>query len=107
MAEVAHDAIALRRCRVDRHQIVVVEVDAPGAELGEAVYRRHRIERRPNEVTKWIAAAVTDRPEAERELVVGCGRMRHVLHRRFRDIASMRTARCPMDFRDHCGSANA
>ena len=31
--KITHDAIAFGGSRVDRHQIVVVQVDAPGAEL--------------------------------------------------------------------------
>ncbi len=37
LLEVADDAIALGGRRVDRHQIVVVEIDAPGAELAQTL----------------------------------------------------------------------
>ena len=80
LAEVAHDAVALGGGGVDRHEVVVVEVDAPRAELGEAVHGRHRIERRPHELAERIAAAVADGPETEREFVCGCGCQRHVRH---------------------------
>ena len=33
-----------------RHQVVVVERDAPRAELGQPVHRLHRIDRRPRRV---------------------------------------------------------
>ena len=47
-----------------------MEVDAVGAELGEAVHRLDRVERRADLVAERIAAAVADGPQAEREAVV-------------------------------------
>ena len=70
-SKVLDDAIAVRGRRVDGHEIVVVEIDAPRANFCE---QRNRIgwrERRPDDVAERIAAAIADRPEAERELVLG------------------------------------
>ena len=63
--------IAFGGGRIDRDEIVVVEVDAQGAELGELVHRANRIEGRPHEFAKRIAAAIANSPESEREFVCG------------------------------------
>ena len=73
LPEIPDDAIALGGGGIDRDEVVVVEVDAIGAELGEPVHRANRIERRPHEFTERIAAAIADGPESERELVCGSG----------------------------------
>ena len=73
--EVADDAVALGRRRVDRDEVVVVEVHAPGAQLAEPLNRCHRVERRPDELAERIAAAVADGPEPEGEFV-GRGRLK-------------------------------
>ena len=73
--ELADDAIALGRRGVDRHEIVVVQVDAPGADLAE---QRHGVDgrqRRPHGIAERVAAAVADGPEAERELVLRARRI--------------------------------
>ena len=67
--ELAHDAVALGRRGVDRHQIVVVQVDAPRAEFaenGDDVIGRNG---GTNGVAKWIATAVAECPEAKRKFV--------------------------------------
>ena len=46
-----------------------MEVDAVGAEIGEAVHGLDRIERRPRLVAERIAATVADRPQPEREAI--------------------------------------
>ena len=69
-AEIADDAVALGGRGVDGDQVVVVEVDAVGAELGEPVHARDGIERRPDAFAERIAAAVADRPESEGEFVL-------------------------------------
>ena len=55
---------------VDRHEVVVVEVDAPGADLAEHRDGIHRRQRRTHRFTKRIAAAVADGPETKREFVL-------------------------------------
>ena len=70
------DAIALGGRRVDGHQIVVVQVHAPGADLGEQL---HGVDRRQGGTdfgAERIAAAVGDGPQAEGELVFGAGDVR-------------------------------
>src|SRR4029450_9919253 len=76
--ESPYAAIALRRCCVDWHQVVVVEVDAPGAELRKTMYGGNWIARGPEHSTEGVAAAVPDRPEAEGEFVVARGRIGHM-----------------------------
>ena len=56
-----------------------MEADAVRAELGEAVHRLDRIERRAGLVAERVAAPVADGPEPEREVVLGC---RNVCHPR-------------------------
>jgi hypothetical protein len=63
------NAIAVGGRRIDRHQIVVVEVYAPRADLAEHRHSIDRRERVAHDVAERIAAAVADGPEAERELV--------------------------------------
>ena len=52
-----------------------MEVDAVGAELGELVHARDRVERRAHLGAERIAAPVADRPQSEREVVLGPGRV--------------------------------
>ena len=73
-----HDPIAISGRGVNRDQVVVVEVDAPGAELRKTMYGGNWIERGPDEFTEGVAAAVADRPEAEGEFVVARGRIGHM-----------------------------
>ena len=69
LLEAADDAIALGGRGVDRDEIVVVEVDAPGAELAQALDGDDRIDLRPDDLAERIATAVADGPEAKGELV--------------------------------------
>ena len=63
-----------RSCReAERGHVVVVEGDAPGAELGEPVHGLHRVERRAHGAAEDVDALPADGPEAERELVLGGG----------------------------------
>ncbi len=71
LLELAHDAVALGGRGVDRDQVVVVQVDAPGADFaqhGRDVVGRHG---GAHGVAEGIAAAVAQRPQSERELVFG------------------------------------
>jgi hypothetical protein len=63
--ELLDDAIALGRRRVDRHQIVVVQVHAPRTDVAEHGDRIGGRERVAHRVAERIAAAVADGPEAE------------------------------------------
>ena len=72
-----HDPIALGGGGVDRHEIVVVEVDAVRAQVGQLPDRVAGVQRRTDEVAEGIAAAIADRPEAEGELVRGRGLQCH------------------------------
>ena len=63
--ELLDDAVALGGGRVDRHQIVVVQVDAPRTDFpehGDGVGRREGI---AHGVAEGIAAAVADGPQSE------------------------------------------
>ena len=71
--EFANDFVAFGRSGVDGHEIVVMKIDAPSAD-----FRKHSddIDRRnhgTNEISKRIAAAVTDGPQAERKFMFGPG----------------------------------
>jgi hypothetical protein len=77
-AEVADEAIALGGGGIDRHQVVVVKVHSPGADLGEAMHSNDRIQWRSNELAEWIASSIADRPETKREFVRCGGSQSHV-----------------------------
>ena len=71
--ELADNPVALGGGRVDGDEVVVVQIDAPGAHLAEhrdGVVRGQGI---ADGLTEGIPTAVADGPEAERELV---GRLR-------------------------------
>jgi hypothetical protein len=80
--EVAHNAVAFRGWGVDRHQIVIVKIHAPGAERAQALHRDNRIERRPNELAEGIASAVADGPETKSKLVRRLRSQGFILHMR-------------------------
>ena len=73
LLEVLDDLVALGRRGVDRHEVVVVEVDAVGPHLGQQVDDLDRREHRAHRLAEGVAAGVADRPEAERELVLRLG----------------------------------
>ena len=56
-----------------RHQVVVVEGDAVGTELGQLVHRLDAGEHRPGRLAEEVAGLPADRPEAEAELVLARG----------------------------------
>src|SRR6266508_4043786 len=62
-------AVARAAVRAGREQVVVVEGDAVGAELGEALDDLDRVEPRPHRVAEGVEARVADGPQAEAELV--------------------------------------
>ena len=57
----------------ERDDVVVVEVDAVGAELGELLQRVHRVHRRPGRAAEGVDALPADGPQPEGELVLGGG----------------------------------
>ena len=60
--EFAHDAITFLRRGIDRHQIVVVQVDAVRAEPAQFFDDLNRAQTWPRGLAKWIASAIADGP---------------------------------------------
>src|SRR5206468_11606763 len=87
-----HDPIALGRRRVDWDQIVVVQVDAPRPNLRKHRDGGGRRKRIPDRITEWIAAAVADRPQSKRELVLTTGHVR-IRHSRCVQVTALRPAK--------------
>ena len=73
LLELAHYAIALGWRGIDRYQIVVVQVHAPGAHLGQQRNNVSGRNFRPGGIAKGIAPGITDGPEAEGKLVFCTG----------------------------------
>jgi hypothetical protein len=71
--ELADDLLALGRRGLVRNQILVVQVDAVGAELAELVNNLHGRQHLTHGVAERIATRVANRPETEREVVFGAG----------------------------------
>jgi hypothetical protein len=67
--EICDNAVALGGCGVDRDEVVVVKVDAPGARLREHRDGVNRPQRVADGVSERVAPAVADGPQAERESV--------------------------------------
>ena len=76
--EVAHDLVALGGGCVDRHKIVVVEVHAVGAHLGEQVDELYWRARLAHRLAEGVAPQIANGPEAKGKLV---SRRRCVAHR--------------------------
>ncbi len=72
VAEPLDQRFACRIVRAEGDQVVVVERDAPRAELRESMDRLHRIERRSGRVTERVAGLPPDRPQPEGEVVLTC-----------------------------------
>src|SRR5438552_13191773 len=70
--ELGYDALALPQRGIKRHEVVVVEVHAPGAKLGQLLHDARGWKGRTRKVAKRIAPAVTHGPEPEREVILGC-----------------------------------
>ena len=70
LPKLADDPVALGRGGVDRHQIVVVEVDPPRTRFAQQLGDLTRRQTRTHRVTEGVAAAVADGPQTERELVL-------------------------------------
>ena len=78
--ELADDAVTLGRGGVNRNQVVVVQVDAPGADLaqhGRDLVGRHGA---AYGVAKGVATAVAQSPQSERKLVFGLGLVVRLAH---------------------------
>ena len=73
--EVLHDLVALGRGRVARNEIVVVQVHAISAELGELVDDLHGAYLRPRRFAEGIASGIAHGPQAEGEVVLRSGRV--------------------------------
>src|SRR5262249_42173812 len=69
LLELSDNALAIPGRGVDRPQVVVVEVDAVGAELGELLHAAHRRDPLADRLSERIAAGVAEGPETEGELV--------------------------------------
>jgi hypothetical protein len=72
-AKVANQPITLRRAGIDRHEVIVMQVDAVGADVAQAPHGLDRREHGPRRIAERIATPMADRPEAEREAVGGRG----------------------------------
>jgi hypothetical protein len=70
--EAGNDCVPLGCAGAERYEIVVVESDAPGPDLGKLVHRMEWVEGRPSGLSEGIAGLPPDGPHAERELVGGC-----------------------------------
>src|SRR6185436_16824775 len=69
LTKLKHDLVALLSGRIDRHQVVVMEVDAPGADLGQHPHGINRPQCGPYRIAKRIAAAIANGPEAKGKLI--------------------------------------
>jgi len=78
LLERARDAVALAGGGADRHEIVVVQVDALRAELGELADGFGRFPWGAGRQAEGIGTDIPDGPETEGELVLGAwGKVRH------------------------------
>jgi hypothetical protein len=71
LREVGHDPVPLVRVGVDRDEIVVVQVHAPRTDFGQQLHELHGSEHVADRVAERVEARVADRPQAEREAVLG------------------------------------
>src|SRR5690606_2217699 len=75
LLEAGDDLIALGRRGVDGHQVVVVQVDAPGADVRQHVHDVDRVDGRARLGAERVASTVSDGPQAKRKLVLRFGRI--------------------------------
>ena len=68
--EARDDAVALGGRGAVRDEVLVVQADAPGAQLGELAHRVDGVERFARRTAEGVATGVPDRPEPEREAVL-------------------------------------
>src|SRR5262245_66258162 len=69
LLELADDLVALGGAGVNRHEVVVVKVDAISAELGKAFDDSDGRDRLARGLSERIAPRIPDRPEAKRQFV--------------------------------------
>ena len=69
--EFAHDRVALRGRGVNGHQVVVVQIDAPGSDFPEHGYNFYWRQIRAHNIAKRISPAIAQRPQSKREPVDG------------------------------------
>src|SRR6185503_11443906 len=67
--EGADDSIAFGGRRVNRNEIVVVKIDAEGADLAQSANRVDWVEHRPGRQTEWIGPSIADGPETKRKTI--------------------------------------
>src|SRR5690606_23523363 len=77
LLEAGEDPLALGVVRTEGHDVVVVEGDAPGAELGELGGVLPGVENRAAGGTELVLRGPADGPDAEGEAVVGGGLTHH------------------------------
>jgi len=65
--EAGDDPLLLGRARSPRDEVVVVQADAPRAELRQPVDGVDRVERRARGLAEGVAAGIADRPQPEGE----------------------------------------
>src|SRR5262252_9122513 len=70
LLEPPHNAVPLLWCGVNGHQVVIMQIHTPGANLTEHRHNVHGRNDRTYEVAERIATAVSDCPQTERELVL-------------------------------------
>src|SRR3990170_3585537 len=73
LAKSVEDVVALGGGCARWDQVVIVEADSPAAEIAEAIDELPRLDRRAHDLAERIPARVSDGPESEGELVLGCG----------------------------------
>ena len=92
LLEVRDDLVAFVRARVDRHEVVVVQVHAPRAHLGQELDELDGGEHLARGVPERVEARVTDGPQPEGEPVVRPGFVRHRRHLHPRGCVKRRRA---------------
>ena len=71
LLEACDDRVAFRCTRTERHEVVIVERDAPRTDFGELVDGVKRVEWWPGGFAEGVAGLPANGPHAEGELVGG------------------------------------
>lgn len=69
LLEVAYDAVALGRTRIERDEIVIMEADAPGSKFRKLLDDIDGIESRAHEIAEGVATAIANGLETKTEFV--------------------------------------
>ena len=80
LLEAGDDRVALGLADAEGDHVVVVEVDAVGAQAGEALQRVDGIHVRTRRVAERVTARPGNGPQTEGELVLGDGGVTHQIH---------------------------